>query len=325
MEQQKKGSFLKVLIIALVVIAIMVLSSGFYVVHQNEYVTVRRFGKIIAIEKEPGLHFKVPVVDDTQSISAKVVLYDIPASDVITKDKKSMITDTYVLWKVSDPRKYVQTLNAIEARAEERIEASVYNATKNTISNMTQDAVILSRDGKMTVTVAESDSDVVSRDISVEEETEVVEITSLTEEIMTQINNIESQYGIEILTVDVKKLDLPDDNKQAVYTRMISERENIAAQYTAEGNAQAQIIRNTTDREVAITISDAEAKAEAIRAEGEAEYMRILSDAYSDESKADFYSYVRALDALKASMGSGDDTVILSEDSPIAGIFYGNY
>ena len=155
MEQQKKGSFLKVLIIALVVIAIMVLSSGFYVVHQNEYVTVRRFGKIIAIEKEPGLHFKVPVVDDTQSISAKVVLYDIPASDVITKDKKSMITDTYVLWKVSDPRKYVQTLNAIEARAEERIEASVYNATKNAISSMTQDEVIEARGEQLTNHITE--------------------------------------------------------------------------------------------------------------------------------------------------------------------------
>jgi membrane protease subunit HflC len=190
---------------------------------------------------------------------------------------------------------------------------------------MTQDAVILSRDGKMTVTVIDDDTDVTSNDITVEEETAVVEITSLTEEIMNHINHIEDQYGIEILTVDVKKLDLPDDNKQAVYTRMISERENIAAQYTAEGEAQAQIIMNTTDREVAITLSNAEAEAARIVAEGEAEYMRILSDAYSDESKADFYSFVRALDALKASMTGEEDTIILSEDSPIAGIFYGNY
>jgi len=123
----------------------------------------------------------------------------------------------------------------------------------------------------------------------------------------------------------VKKLDLPDDNKLAVYTRMISERENIAAQYEAEGQAQAQIIMNTTDKEVSITKSNAEARAEAIIAEGEAEYMRILSDAYSDAGKADFYSYVRALDALKLSMNNSDNTIILSEDSPIAGIFYGRY
>ena len=109
----KKNGILKAIIIIAIVAVVAVITSAGYVVHQNEYVTVRRFGKIIAIAQEPGLHFKTPFVDDTQSISAKIVLYDIPASDVITKDKKSMITDTYVLWKVSEPLKYVQTLNAI--------------------------------------------------------------------------------------------------------------------------------------------------------------------------------------------------------------------
>ncbi|MBQ8030032.1 MAG: protease modulator HflC, partial [Butyrivibrio sp.] len=280
MEQQKKGSFLKVFIIALIIIAIMVLSSGFYVVHQNEYVTVRRFGKIIAIEKEPGLHFKVPVVDDTQSISAKVVLYDIPASDVITKDKKSMITDTYVLWKVSDPRKYVQTLNAIEARAEERIEASVYNATKNAISSMTQDEVIEARGEQLT--------------------------NHITEEAEADMTG----YGITIVQAQIKALDLPDDNKQAVYDRMISERNNIAASYTAEGEAEAQKIHNQTDKQVAIVTAQAQKDAAVLEAEGEASYMETLSQAYDTEEKADFYSYLRGLDALKASM-KGDKTIVL--------------
>ena len=127
------------------------------------------------------------------------------------------------------------------------------------------------------------------------------------------------------MTVEVKKLDLPDDNKQAVYTRMISERENIAAQYTAEGKSEAKIIENTTDKEVSIMLSDAQAKAEATIAEGEAEYMRILSDAYSDPEKTDFYSFVRALDALKESISGDNKTVILSDDSPIAQIFTGQY
>jgi membrane protease subunit HflC len=290
MEQQKKGSFLKVLIIALVVIAIMVLSSGFYVVHQNEYVTVRRFGKIIAIEKEPGLHFKVPVVDDTQSISAKVVLYDIPASDVITKDKKSMITDTYVLWKVSDPRKYVQTLNAIEARAEERIEASVYNATKNAISSMTQDEVIESR------------GDV------------------LTGLITNDANSDMDGYGIQIVKAEIKALDLPDDNRTAVYERMISERNNIAASYTADGESEAKKIRTKTDNEIVVSVSEAEAEAEKIIAEGEAEYMKILSGIYNTTERAELYTFVRALDAAKKSM-KGEKTLILSADSPLAEIF----
>ena len=294
MEQQKKGSFLKIVFFILAVIAVMVISSGFYVVHQNEYVTVRRFGKIIAIEKEPGLHFKVPVVDDTQSISAKVVLYDIPASDVITKDKKSMITDTYVLWKVSDPRKYVQTLNAIEARAEERIEASVYNATKNAISSMTQDEVIEARGEQLT--------------------------THITEEAEADMTG----YGITIVQAQIKALDLPDDNKQAVYDRMISERNNIAASYTAEGEAEAQKIHNQTDKQVAIVTAQAQKDAAVLEAEGEASYMETLSQAYDTEEKADFYSYLRGLDALKASM-KGDKTIVLDKNSELAKILMGSF
>ena len=191
---------------------------------------------------------------------------------------------------------------------------------------MKQDEVIMSRDGKMTITVNESESDVVNNDLELSTETkEVIEIKSLTEEIMEQINHIEEQYGIEIVTVEVKKLDLPDDNKQAVYTRMISERENIAAQYTAEGKSQAKMIENTTDKEVSIMISNAKAQAEATIAEGEAEYMRILSGAYSDPEKTDFYSFVRALDALEESMKGDNKTIILSDDSPIAQIFNGKY
>ncbi|MBP3753281.1 MAG: protease modulator HflC [Lachnospiraceae bacterium] len=312
-------------LVVAIIFALIVVRSCMIVTYENQFKLVRRFGKVERVIQTAGISFKIPFIETVDIVPNEVLLYDLPASDVITSDKKTMIVDSYVLWRVTDPLKFAQTLSGSVANAEGRIDTIVYNATKNTISNMTQDAVILSRDGKMTVTVIEDDNDVTSNDITVDEETAVVEITSLTEEIMNHINHIEDQYGIEILTVDVKKLDLPDDNKQAVYTRMISERENIAAQYTAEGEAQAQIIMNTTDREVAITLSNAEAQAEAIRAEGEAEYMRILSEAYSDESKADFYSFVRALDALKASMEGGDNTIILSEDSPIAGIFYGRY
>lgn len=252
-------------------------------------------------------------------------MYDLPASDVITSDKKSMIVDSYVLWRVTDPLKFTQTLSGSIYNAENRINAVVYNATKNTVSNMTQDEVIKSRDGKMTVTINETEEEVESNDLVLEEKETVIEIKSLTEEIMDSLGDVASQYGIVILTVEVKKLDLPDDNKQAVYSRMISERENIAAQYTAEGASQAQMIQNTTDKEVSIMLSEANAQAEQIIAEGEAEYMRILSDAYADESRSDFYSFVRSLDAAKESLrGSNEKTLILPSNSPIAQIFAGN-
>ena len=133
-----------------------------------------------------------------------------------------------------------------------------------------------------------------------------------------------AQYGISLLQCETKRLDLPDDNKEAVYERMISERENIAATYTAQGDSEAKVIRNTTDKEVAIQISEAEKQAEILRAEGEQEYMKILAEAYSEENRSEFYSFVRSLDALKTSMQGGDKTVILSSDSPIAQIFEGN-
>lgn len=312
-------------VVVLIIIALFVGLNSMIITHENEYKLVRQFGKVQRVISEAGLSFRVPFIESIDTIPNQILLYDLPSSDVITSDKKTMIVDSYVLWRVTDPLKFAQTLSCSVSNAERRIDTIVYNATKNTISNMKQDEVIKSRDGKMTITVDEVETDVANNDMEIVTEEKVIEITSLTEEIMEQINDVEEQYGIEIVTVEVKKLDLPDDNKQAVYTRMISERENIAAQYTAEGASQAKMIENTTDKEVSIMISNAKAQAEATIAEGEAEYMRILSDAYSDPAKTDFYSFVRALDALKTSMNGENKTIILSDDSPIAQIFNGQY
>ena len=325
-KEKKGGSKTKSIVIVLLLIGIIVLANSMVITRQNQFKLIRQFGRVDRVVTDAGLSFKIPFVESVDVIPKELLLYDIAASDVITSDKKTMIVDSYVLWHVTDPLKFAQTLSCSVNNAEGRIDAIVYNAMKNTISNMKQDEVIRSRDGKMTVTVDEPEEAVTNNDMEITtEKEEVIEITSLTEEIMSQINHVEGQYGIEIVTVEVKKLDLPDDNKQAVYTRMISERENIAAQYTAEGKSEAKIIENTTDKEVSIMLSDAQAKAEATIAEGEAEYMRILSDAYSDPQKTDFYSFVRALDALKESISGDNKTVILSDDSPIAQIFNGQY
>ncbi len=323
---KKKNPYKGILFLVLAFVLFVIGSSSMVITKENQYKLVRQFGRVKRVISQAGLSFKMPFVESVDTIPNELLIYDLPASDVITSDKKTMIVDSYVLWQITDPLAFAQTLSCSVGNAERRIDTIVYNATKNTISNMKQDEVIMSRDGKMTITVDQTSSDVVSNDLELPQETkEVVEIKSLTEEIMEQINHMEDQYGIKIVTVEVKKLDLPDDNKQAVYTRMISERENIAAQYTAEGESQAKMIRNTTDKEVAIMVSDAQAQAEATVAEGEAEYMRILSDAYSDPEKTDFYSFVRALDALKNSIKGNNKTVILSDDSPIAQIFNGNY
>lgn len=309
-----------------VILAFGLFLSSVIVTYDNEYKLIRQFGKVQRTVSDSGISFKVPILQTVNTIPKDIQLYDLAPSDVITSDKKTMVVDSYVLWRVTDPLKFAQTLSFSVVNAENRIDTIVYNATKNAISNMTQEEVIRSRDGEMTISVQESESGgndlTVSEDGSISEShTQKVKIKSLTEEIMDNISDVENQYGIEITTVEVKKLDLPDDNKEAVYTRMISERENIAAQYQAEGEAAAQVIRNTTDKEVAISISQAEAEAEKIVAEGEAEYMRILSDAYNESDRMEFYSFVRSLDAAKNSLQGDNKTLILDSDSPIAQIF----
>lgn len=319
---KNENRFSKLLIfLILFFIGWIVLSSCMVITNQNEYIIVKEFGEIKSIKTEPGLSFKAPIIQTKTSIPKDLRLYDLSASDVITSDKKTMIVDSYVLWKVTDPKKFIQTLSASTKNTEGRIDTIIYNATKNTISNMTQDEVIQSRDGKIDVSTIDQ-TDLELNDIVLDEEKEgKVKIKSLSEEIMSSIGDSFDQYGIEVVRIDVKTLDLPEANKAAVYARMISERENIAATYQAQGESDAQIIKNTTDKEVEILLSEAKANAEKLNAEGEAEYMRILSDAYNDETKADFYTYVRSLDALKESMTGENKTVILSKDSPIAQIF----
>ena len=270
------------------------LGSGYFVTEENEYTVVRQFGKIIRIVDQAGPGLKIPFIQDCSTLPKEILLYDLAQSDVIPKQKNTMISDIYVLCRISDPLKFAQTLNSSMGNAQNRINTAVYNATKNTIGSMTQDELISGRDGQLSAAVIKG--------------------------IGTNLD----RYGIELLAFETKQLDLPGDNKDSVYERMISERNNIAATYTAEGNAEAKVIRNTTDKEIAIQLSDAQKQAEILIAEGEAEYMRILAEAYSDESKTDFYSYVRSLDALKTSMSGGSKTIVLPSDSPIAQVFGAN-
>lgn len=260
---------------------------------ENEYKLIRQFGKVDRVIDTAGISFRIPFLETVQTLPKETMLYDLAASDVITKDKKTMISDSYILWRIGDPLKFAQTLNSSVESGESRINTAVYNATKNAISSMTQDEVITSRDGE------------------------------LSDMVMNAIGDNMAQYGITLLKFETKQLDLPEDNKTAVYERMISERDNIAATYKAEGSSEAKVIRNTTDKEVAIQISDAKKQAAILEAEGEQEYMKILAQAYGEADRSEFYSFVRSLDALKESMKGGDKTVILSSDSPIARIFEG--
>lgn len=280
-----------IILLAVIIALLIVAGSALYVVRQNEYGVVYEFGAVVDVKDTPGLYFKIPFVQSTSTLPKTTLLYDLPISDVITADKHSMVLDSFALWRISDARLFIESLSGSVSNAESRINAIVYNALKTVISSLNQETIISGRDG------------------------EVVQL------VMDSIGSSFDRYGIEMLAVETKTLDLPDDNKSAVYTRMISERNNIAAAYTAEGEAEAKRIRNEADKQVKITLSEANAQAESTKAFGDAEYMRILSDIYDTPEEAEFYSYMIALDALEDSMTGEDKTLILSPDSPIAKIF----
>ena len=284
----------KFLLLVILILAVFLGVSATYSLKENEYSIRLQFNKIVAIDESSGLYFKIPFIQNVRKVPKSIQLYDIRPSDVMTSDKKSMIADMYILWRIVNPTVYYQTLNANVNNAKDRTGITVYNSVKSVISSMTQDEIIEARGEKLTQTItADANPDI-------------------------------QKYGIEIVQAQLKSLDLPDDNKHAVYERMISERNNIAASYTAEGESKAKKIQNETDKQVAILKAQAEKDSAKLKAEGEAKYMETLQQAYNDKDKAEFYNYIRSLDALKVSLsGTGEKKLMLGKDSELAKILYG--
>ncbi|MCR5720114.1 MAG: protease modulator HflC, partial [Lachnospiraceae bacterium] len=207
-----------ILIPVFIILLIFLGLSSVVITHKDEYKLVRQFGKVDHVITNVGISFKIPFIQTADTLPNQTLIYDLPPSDVITADKKTMICDSYILWHIKDPLKFAQTLNSSITGAEQRLDTIVYNATKTVISATRQDDVISGRNG------------------------------TLSKAIIDSIGNSMEKYGVELLSFETKRLDLPSDNKNAVYERMISERDNIAATYNAEGKSEAQIIRNTTDK-----------------------------------------------------------------------------
>ena len=286
----------KIIIVVIAVLLIICLANSMYTIKENEYACRVQFSKIIGTTDEAGLHFKIPFIDSVKYFSKATTLYDIPPSEVLTSDKQNMTVDCYVLWKISDPLKFYQTLGAATV-AEERLNAMTYNALKTAMGTLAQADIINMNDGAERNTIYEG--------IAADVDAEAV------------------KYGIRVVDVKIKQFDLPDSNLNAVYSRMISERNQMAEKYTADGNYEASIIRNDVDKQVNIIVSNAQAEAAQLEAEGEAEYMRLLAEAYDSDDKKAFYEFTLALDALKQSLTGSEKTVILDAESELAQILMG--
>ena len=288
----KKSVVIAVILLLLVIVA----ANSFYTVRENQYACVVEFSKIVSTTDQPGLHFKVPFLHSVKYFSNATQLYDIPPSEVITLDKQNMTVDCYVLWEVSDPLKFYQTLGNASV-AEQRLGDQTYTALKNAMGTLAQADIINMEDGGKRNEIYDG--------------------------IATTVNEKAQTYGINVLDVKIKRFDLPDSNLNAVYSRMISERNQMGSKFTADRTYEASIIRNDVDKQVNIMVSNAEAEAAKLEAEGEAEYMRKLAEAYDSDDKKDFYEFILALDALKQSLSEGEKTVILDADSKLAQILAG--
>ncbi|MBQ8746775.1 MAG: protease modulator HflC [Clostridia bacterium] len=287
-----------VIIVAVVLLLVVIGGASMYTVRENEYACVTRFNKIETVHNEAGLYFKVPFIDTVMTFPDTVLLYDIPESEVLTADNKNMTVDSYITWEIADPLTFYQTLGTI-TEAESRLDALTYTSLKNLMGTLEQNDIINEED-------ASERNDIYS---------------GITEE----VQELAQTYGIRVLDVKVKRLDLPSDNEQAVYARMISDRNQIAEKYTADGEYEASIIRNDVDKQVNILISNAQAEAAELVAEGEAEYMRMLAEAYDSEDKKDFYAFTLGLDALKASLDTSANTktVIIDGNSLLGQLLLG--
>ena len=267
-----------------------------YTVRENQYACRVQFSKIVDTTAESGLHFKIPFIESIKYFSKATQLYDIPPSEVLTSDKQNMTVDCYILWQISDPLKFYQSLGSATV-AEDRLNNLTYNQLQTVMGTLAQADIVNMEDG--------------------------AKRNEIYEGIAATVDGAAAQYGIHVVDVKIKQFDLPESNLNAVYTRMISERNQMAEKYTAQGNQEATMIRNEVDRDVNIMLSNAKAQAAQLEAEGEAEYMRLLAAAYDSDDKKDFYEFTLALDALKKSLTGEEKTVILDANSELAQILMG--
>jgi membrane protease subunit HflC len=268
--------------IVIIILAILLLSLSIFIVDQTQQAVVLRFGQIIGTYENPGIHFKAPFVDNVVKFDKRILLYDIEPEKIITEDKKTLIVDTYALWRIVNAKKFIETMKTISL-AESRIDDIVYSHVRNVFAKHSFDEII-----------------------SEEREKFLAEVTNLSRSDL-------ANFGIEIIDVRIKHADLPNENAKAVYERMKAERYSIAAQIRADGQKEAQKIRAEADKQVTVVLAEAQSKAEKIKGTGEASATRIYAFAY--QRNPEFFEVWRTLSAYDSIFKDG--TVIFGNNLEI--------
>lgn len=287
---KKRGTFLIGLGVLLLVI---VLSGSMFIAKEGEYKVVLRFGEATRIHTEPGIKFKVPFIESVRTLPKYQKVYDSEPTLILTNDKKPIYVDNYTVWRISDPQKFLRSLNTV-SNAESRISDAVYNAVRRKLSEIEYGNIISENTAR----------------------------GDLNEEITKIVADVAANqgYGIEVIDVRIKRTDLPPENKESVYNRMISDRQSIAAGYLSEGDEESRKITSNADRQAKELLAEAEAKAKKIIAEGEQEAARIYNEAYGKDPE--FYELYRTLESYVKTF-EGEPVIMMPIDSPYARLLLG--
>ena len=262
-----------IILIVVIIVAAILLPSFFFVVDQTQFAVVTRFGDILNVVLEPGLNTKAPFIDSVKKFDKRIRTYDVPPERIYTKDKKTLLVDTYALWRISDPEEFIKKLKTIDL-ASTRIDAVVYSVVRNTFGKLNYEDIISEKRDEYLGNMS-SDAEYEMKD-----------------------------YGIEIMEVRVLKTDLPDENRNSVFERMKSERNQEASLIRAEGERTAQEIRAGADKQVTILIADAEKTSDIIKGTGEASAVKIYADAFSVDE--DFYEFQKTLEVYKKTLDDAE-------------------
>ena len=273
----------KVIVFVIVVVALIIVYNLFtFTVDETKKAAVLRFGEIVRIVEQPGLNFKIPIVQRVVYLEDRVLNYDIQPRDVLTSDQKRLVIDNYAIWRVGDPKAFIEATGGRLSNAQSRIDDIVYSDLRNILAKNTLDEIVSEQRLEFLEQVTE-----LSRD------------------------KLEA-FGIVLIDVRIKRADLPTEIEQAVFERMRSERERIAAQLRAEGEEQSKQIRSTADKDAEIILADARKEAEKVRGEGDARALEIFAEAYNQDP--DFYRFWRTLESYRIAL-TGETRIVLSTDS----------
>jgi membrane protease subunit HflC len=270
--------------VGLLAVALTVLNGSLYVVKETERAVVLRFGRLIQVGTEPGLHVKIPLADEVRKFDARVLTLDSQPESFYTLEKKRLIVDSYAKWRIDDVENYYRATGGDETIAQNRLSARINDGLRNQVGKRRLHEVV-----------------------SGEREELMTELTAELNEAVKQ------SLGIQVVDVRVKRIDLPPEVSDAVFNRMSAEREKLAREYRSQGKEQAEKIRADADRQVIILEAEAYRDAERTRGDGDAKAAAIYAAAYNKDPE--FYSFTRSLRAYEQTFAGGDDVMLLDPNS----------